>query len=131
MTTEEAQKLAKFQEALSGDNEEDLALISGLLDAEGKLKVDISLPSAYEEEIMAQELLQHLSNYARFTQAWRAARNTHDQARARQMFDQMNYSQLVAALIQNAYPGAKALANELAVLQVKQIKKNRQAQEGN
>lgn len=126
-----AKKLTSLRDMLGKDDSDtdDDKLAAELLNAEGKLIVDTTLPSGYQEEIMAQELLQHLANYARFTQAWRAARNGNDQARARQMFDQMKYSQLTAAIIERAYPNAKKLADELAEIQVRQIRKNRQAQQ--
>lgn len=125
--TKEAKKYKSFEEALSRDEEtaEDKALLAELLDDEGKLKVDMSLPEQYELEVIAQQLLGHLTSYTQNGKAYVAARNSGDHAKRQQIWTQMQYNQLTAAIIQRAYPKAKALADELAVLQARQAKLNR------
>lgn len=119
--SEEAKKVKSFQEALSREDEtaEDSALLAELLDADGKLVVDLSLPGDYELDVMAQQLLLHLTSYYQSREAYRAARHT-DQGRKTQIWQQMQFNQLSAALIQKAYPKAKGLADQLAKIQAKQ-----------
>ncbi len=126
--TEEAKKFKSLQEALSKEEEttEDTELLAELLDAEGKLKVDTSLPEDYELEIMAQQLLAHLTSYYQNKETYRAARNSGDQGRKTQIWNQMQFNQLTAALIQRAYPKAKALADQFAKIQAKQAATNRE-----
>ncbi len=133
--SEEAKKFKSLQEALSKEEEttEDTELLAELLDAEGKLKVDTSLPEDYELEIMAEQLLAHLASYHQNKETYRAARNSGDQGRKTQIWNQMQFNQLTAALIQRAYPKAKARADELAMFRLTEAKmKQRQlmAQEG-
>ena len=128
--TPEARKFKNLQEALSAPDQEadDAELVAELLDEKGDLKGDFTLPAAYEQDVMAQQLLAHLTGYKQNYHAWRAARNSGDNARATSLFNQMRYNQLTAALIQKAYPGAKQIADELAVLQAKQTEANRRVQ---
>ncbi len=131
--TEEAKKITSLKDALSGQDtteQDDAALVAALLDDKGNLKVDTSLPAEYELEVMAKQLLDHLAAYAQNKQAWRAARNSNDHARAKSLFDQMQFNQLTAAIIQHSYPRAKALADELGKLLAKQTQANRTAQIG-
>ena len=125
--SEEAKKFASLKDALSREEEtaEDTALLAELLDADGKLRVDTSLPEEYELEVIAQQLLAHLTSYHQNREAYRAARNT-DQGRRTQIWNQMQFNQLTAALIQKAYPKAKALADQLATIQAKQAAVNRE-----
>ena len=129
--TKEAKKFTSLKEALSKDETtlEDEQLLAELMDAEGKLKVDMSLPAAYELEVMAQQLLAHLASYHQSEAAWKAARNTGDNAKAKQLFDQLQYNRLTAAIIQRAYPEAKAMADQIAEVNAGELQKSRKAKQ--
>lgn len=128
--TPEKEKYLNLQEALEKGDEEadDALLVAELLDDEGKLKVDLSLPEVYELDIMAQQLLGHITSYKQNKEAWRAARNSSDRAKAQQIFTQMRFNELTAAIIQRAYPKAKALADELALINARTTQANRKVQ---
>ncbi len=128
--TKEKTKLEQMQEALGKDGtaEEDAALAAELLDEEGNIKVDLSLPAEFELDIMAGQLLQHLTSYKQLYHARRAARGSGDHVQAEKLGKQMQYNQLTAAVIQRAYPKAKKLADTLAIIQAKQTSANRQKQ---
>lgn len=108
--------------------QDDIALAAALLDENGKLKVDISLPQEYELDIMAKMLLDHLGAYHQAHQAWRAARNGQDKVRTTQLFEQWNFNQAAAAIIQHEFPKAKALADEMGGLLAKAAQASRKAQ---
>lgn len=87
---------------------------------------DLSLPGDYEVDLMAGELLGHLTNFKTSKAAWQAARNSGDHQKAEQMYRLMSYSRLAAAIIQHDHPAAKAITDELAKLKVTQAVQNRQ-----
>jgi len=124
------EKVARFDEAMGKEEEsdEDAKIIAELLDEKGNLMVDLSLPEEYELEIMAQTLLGHITQYAQTKQAYLAAKNSGDHQKRQQLWQQMQYNQLTAAIIQKAYPKAKALVDKLATLQARQAKSNREQQ---
>ena len=129
--TKEKTKYQSLIEAIGkedGTAEDDALLVAELLDEKGQIIVDLSLPEEYELDIMAQQLLAHLTSYKQNYQAWRAARNTEDHAQAQKLFNQMRYNQLTAAIIQRSYPKAKVLTDEIALVQIKNVKANRKAQ---
>ena len=122
--SEEGKKPQSFREALPKEEEaiNDEALRAELLDKDGNLIVDLSLPPEYELELKAQQLLAHLTAYAQNEQAYKAARARGDDARRTQLWSQMQFNQLTAAIIQRAYPKAKARADELAMIQLTEAK---------
>jgi len=128
--TKEKQELKGMIEALNREEEtaEDALLLAELLDEKGNLKVDLSLPDDYELEVMAQQLLAHITSYAQNKKAYLAAKNSGDQARRTQLWQQLQYNQLTAAIIQKSYPKAKRVADELARLQARQAQQNRARQ---
>lgn len=107
----------------SQDNDE---LLAKVMDKDGNLKVDLGLPTDFEAEIMAGQMVEHLIAYAQNHEAWRSARNQADNARARQLFEQMNYNRLTVSIIQAQYPGAKVIADEIMSIRAKLAKANRQ-----
>ena len=76
--------------------------------------IDLTLPRRYEEEVMAAELLEYLGQTAKAKVAWRAARNSGSQAKAQELYRNLALTRLAAALIQGEFPGARALAEEIA-----------------
>lgn len=106
---------------------DDAELFAKLVGADGKLKVDTSLPAEYELEVQAAMSLEHLSAYQQTRQQWRSARNQADHQRAQKLFQEMNFHQLTAAIIQAEYPAVKNLTSELARTKVAQMKQQREA----
>lgn len=110
------------------DDEDEAALLAELYDtATGKIAGDFTLPGTYELEIIAAQLLEHLTAYAQAKEVFRAAVNLKDRAKSEPARSQMNHHQLVAAILQRKYPGCKALADEIARAKVKQLQKGRNA----
>lgn len=100
-----------------------------VLDMDGALldDVDLELPDAFNLEIMATELLEHLASYAKAGTALKAARNSGDHPQAEKMYKLMAYSKVSAAIIQSGYPGAKGVADEIARFRAKDVKSRRVA----
>jgi len=118
-----AEKVKKFSDLLpkSEDESDDEALIAKLIGADGKLKVDLSLPKAYHEEIMAEQLVDALTNYEQTRQAYRGARNSGDNEKSGQLFKSMNYFRLLAAIIEAEHPTVKRIADGIMVGRVKVV----------
>lgn len=76
--------------------------------------VDLNLPGDYETDIMAEELLAHLTTYHRVKAALKSARSTGDNKRAEELYKNMSFSRMAAAVIQRDCPSAKAVADEMA-----------------
>lgn len=110
------------QDEMAADEQELLAKLTG---ADGKLKVDLSMPGDYEVEVQAAQLAEHLTAYAQNRQAWRSARSSGDQARAQQLFAASNYNQLCAAIIQSEFPKARAAADEIMAVRAIAAKEQR------
>ncbi len=89
--------------------------------------VDMTLPKEYEAELMASEMLAHLQNYKQAKAAYQAARNLGQHDRAEQLSKQVTFSRLAVALIQSQYPEAKAIADQLALANVKRAETTRKA----
>ena len=106
--------------------EENAELLKKVMDKNGKLVVDTSLPNAFELEIMGNQLLEVISLYNSTKQAQKSARNSGDHAKADQLFKTMKDAQLLAAIIQAEFPGAKKIADEIALVRVKQAEDNRE-----
>ena len=104
---------------------EDEQLYSDLVDGEGKLKVDLSMPEEFVLDVMAGQMVEHLVSYQQSMQAWKSARNQDNHARAKQFFEQMQFNQLTIAIIQAKYPKAKQLADELMEVRAKQAQNAR------
>ena len=90
-------------------------------------RVDLSLPQEYELEAMANEMLSHLAAYATASAAGRAARHLGDHRRAEELGRQAAFNRAAVAVMQYRYPKAKAMADEIADLQARRARKNRQA----
>lgn len=89
--------------------------------------VDLTLPLEFRLDIFAMELLEHLSSYQRLAVAVKAARHQENHPRAEEVSRQMAYSRMMAALIQHEYPGAKAVADQIAQIRAKQAAEQRTA----
>lgn len=101
---------------------EELTIDAALLEA-----VDLSLPPEYEAELMATELLGHLSAFHQAKAAWQAGRSSGDHNKAEQMYRLMSYSRLAAAIIQHDFPQAKGIADIIAKAKAAQAVKARAA----
>ena len=110
----------------SEEEEDNLALLTKLRRDGEKLKVDLSIPSTFEVDIMASMMIDHLQAYHTNRQAWRAARNGPDHSLATRLFQQMNYNQLTIAILQAEYPDAKVLADEIMKVRAAVAKAQRQ-----
>ena len=107
----------------------------GIEDEEKLLEVDpeilkgasLSLVPSFETEVMAQELLEHLSNYHRALVGVKSARSSGDHAKADQLYRLMAYSRLAAAIIQSDHPGIKTIADEIGEVRAQQAKMQRAA----
>ena len=89
--------------------------------------VDLSLPDAYEAEILAAEVLDHISNYRRLEASRRAARHQNQHDKATNFERDAAFSRNAAALIQYEHPSTKVLYKELAEARAKQLRLNRKA----
>ena len=116
-------KPKSISELLEADRGDDLGDVSpAVLE-----KVDVRLPKDFQLEVMADELLAHLSNFHKATAAWKSARNQGDHAKAEQMFRLRSYCKLAAAIIQDEYEGVRAVAEQLAAFRVKRARAEREA----
>ena len=89
---------------------------------------NLELPMQFMVESMAEELLGFLSLYHRRRLAWKAARDSgSDRQRVDGLYHEFAYARLAAAVIQNDYPEAKAIANEIAAVRTQQAKEARKA----
>jgi len=107
------------------DQEDDEALLATLIGEDGKLKVDDSLPPEYELELMAGQMLEHIAAYKQARQNMRSARNAGNHSQAESFLKQMNFNRTTAAIIQSEFPKAKAIADEIARIRVKQMQTQR------
>ena len=107
------------------DKVEDEELYSKLADKDGKLKVDLSMPEDFLVDIMASQMVENMVSYEQSRQTWRSMRNQGNHAKAKQFFEQMQFNQLTAAIIQAQYPKAKALADEQMKVRAKQAGQQR------
>ncbi len=103
-----------------------------VLEMDGALldEVDLDLPEGFTMEIMATELLEHLAQYSKAAIALKSARNSGDHPQAEKMYKLMSYSRVSAAIIQSGYPGAKAVADDIANFRAKDVKAKRAAMLG-
>ena len=124
--TEEIKK-PTIAELLPQDEEsvEDEELYAKLVGEDGKLKVDLSMPHDFLADIMASQMVEHMVSYEQSRQAWRSSRNQGNHAKAKQLFEQMQFNQLTIAIIQAQYPEAKVLADELMEVRAKQVRTQR------
>ncbi len=102
-----SQSVQDFLKAESG--EEDFSFPLDELQA-----ADLKLPTDYVTDIMAAEVLDHLTNHYRARAALRAARNSGDSQQAERLFKLLSFSRLAVAIIQHEYPEAKGVADEIA-----------------
>ena len=124
----EAKRLAAFKAALDGEDEADDKLLLELLDKDGVVKADMTLPDSWALDVMAQQLLQHISQYRKAELQRQAARASDNHKLAKELWENMNYHRLTAAIIQRAYPKAKAMADEIGHLQAKSAADTRKKQ---
>lgn len=105
-----------LKELMSKDDDvaEEAALVASMIDSEGNLRAAfLEIPDEFTVEIMATQLIEHLSAYHQQREAWKAAKNSGDQARSKQLFDSWNFQRLAAAILQVDHPGAKEIADFL------------------
>lgn len=110
----------------SPEEADNTALLAKLTGEDGKLRVDLSMPDGYHDDIMATQMIENLTAYEQNRQAWRAARNQGNNGRSTQLFEQMNYHQLVVAIIQAEYPNAKIIADAMMEVRARGAKINRE-----
>lgn len=84
-------------------------------------KANLSLPEAFELELMAAEMLGHLQNYHTSKTALRAARQSGHQ-RAEEFRKTMEFSRLAVAMIQHQFPDVKGVADRIAEVRARQTK---------
>lgn len=125
-TEEKAKKLLDFMPKQDDTSADDAALLAKLIDADGEMKVDLELPQEYLLESVSELLLSHLTSYHNARQNWRAARNLEDHKKAEGLFAQMKFNQLSAAIIQNEFPKAKKIADDIAKYRAKETKVDRE-----
>jgi len=104
---------------------EDEKLYAQLVGEDGKLKVDLSIPDDFMVDIMASQMVEQMVSYEQSRQVWRSSRNQGNHAKAKQLFEQMQFNQLTVAIIQAQYPTAKKLADELMSVRAKQAQSQR------
>ncbi len=124
---QEPKKPTRLTDLLPQDEDtlDEQTLVAKLTGEDGKLKVNLSMPDDYRDEVMGAQLAEHLAAYAQNKQAWRSARSSGDQAKAKQLFAAMNYSQLCAAIIQSEYPAARKVADEIMAVRAKGAQESR------
>ena len=107
------------------DKVEDEKLYAQLVGPDGKLKVDMGMPQDYLVDIMAAQMVDHMTAFEQAQQVWKSSRNQGNHAKAAQNFEQMQFSQLTVAIIQAQYPGAKKLAQEIMKVRAQQAQSGR------
>lgn len=127
MTDEKEPKEPTIADLLPPDEEvvEDGDLYAQLVGKDGKLKVDLSMPDDFLVDIAAGQMVEHMVSYEQSRQVWRSSRNQGNHAKAKQLFEQMQFNQLTVAIIQAQYPEAKKLADELMSVRAKQAQSQR------
>jgi len=124
-------KAKKLSELMAKEeDDQDAGLVAELIGEDGQLKVDLAIPAELETEVMAQMIVDHLISYVQTKAAYRSARNTADHARAKQLFEQMQYNQLTVAIIQHDYPQAKPLAEAIGKARAKEAEAKRRVFQG-
>ena len=86
------------------------------------------LPSDYMDEIMAIEVLSHISNYHALSRIAKASRHGGDNAKATDTFKAAATERNAAALIQYEFPNTKIIYKELAEQKTRATKMQRAAQ---
>lgn len=104
--------LTDLLKEIDSDLKDDGALAT-LVDTEGRITADLTMPDAFRLDIAADTMIQHLVSYEQSRQAWRVARAQGNGAKAEQFFAQWKFNQLSIALLQSEHPGIKAVADEL------------------
>lgn len=89
--------------------------------------IDTSVPEEYLREVMATQLMEHLSSYHASVEARRAARQVGDSARSEQLGRQVAFYRSAIGLIQHQYEGIRTLADEIMQANAKQIRQRRRA----
>jgi len=90
-------------------------------------KVDLKLPEAYEDDLLAGQLLAHLTQYHSLLADQKAARHVGNHKAAEELSHAIAQTRLAAAIIQAKNPRAKALADEIASTKVIQTRLQRKA----
>lgn len=99
--------------------------IEVIVSQEALAAVDYSLPSSYELEIMAAELVQYLTQYHSAVAGGKAARQEEDHQKAELFAKAVRFSRSAIALIQYNHPGVKARADEIMEAQAENIRARR------
>lgn len=87
--------------------------------------VDLSLPSEYQDEVFANQLLNAITQYHSAEAERRAFRHQGDHPKAENMGKMAAIYRSLAAVIQYEHPNTKTLYKELAELRVVETKRNR------
>ena len=107
--------------------EEDVKIDPDDVSIEALDGVDLFLPTDFEDEIFAAEVLENISTYHKSEAARRAARHAGKHELVAQLEAQALVSRTAAALIQHEHPNTRELYKELAQARTIQIRKARAA----
>jgi len=128
-STEEGKEPSVLDKFLNDpEDTDDANQLASLLDPEtGEIKGDFSMPKEFEVEIMAQQMVDHLTTYKQLKKAYIAAKNQGDHKRRGELFQQMRFSQVTVAMIQFEFPAAKEIADEIMQVRVAEVRRNRES----
>lgn len=87
--------------------------------------VDLSVPPETAEEYAAAEMTTYLQVYQNASIALKAARHQVQHDRADRLSKEMVFARMAIALIQQQYPGAKAIADDIMRMNAKNARANR------
>ena len=107
------------------DTEDDATVLASLLDENGNLIGDYSMPEAYEEETVATQMVDHLYAYKQAEIAHTTAKNQGDHKRRKELFDSMRFNQITIAIIQQRFPNAKQIADDIMETKVSTVRAQR------
>ncbi len=111
----------------SPEEQENASLLAKHLDDKGDVKGDFSMPDNYAAENMALLRVDHLQAYHQAKESLRAARAIGDHARAEGFYKQIRFNQLTIALIDEKYPKAKELADQIMEMRARDARAKREA----
>ncbi len=110
----------------SPEEAEDNELLALLTGEDGKLDVNLDMPGDYQTDIMAAQLVGHITGYHQQFQLSRAARSSGDNANAEKGWKQAQFHRIGAAIIQRTFPGTKDVADKIMAIQAEDAKVNRE-----
>jgi len=130
VTEQRGEKVSGVQEQVDDIVAEEALDESGLSDAqvaEALEMADLSVPNAALDEVMADQLQQHLQTYHALAMQQRTARQVSDHAKAEKIRAEMIYQRTAAAIIQYKFPAARGIANETMEIEAAKAQRNRAA----